>query len=47
MTYQAFTVAEIQQMILEGTMTDAKTISAVMSYAAKFLYPKMTEQTES
>ena len=35
-TYQAFTVAEIQKMILTGKMTDAKTISAVMSYAAKY-----------
>lgn len=35
-TYQAFTVAEIQEMILNGKMTDAKTISAVMSYAAKY-----------
>ncbi len=34
-TYQAFTVKEIQKMILEGKMTDAKTIAAVMSYAAK------------
>ena len=36
-TYQAFTVAEIQEMILTGKMTDAKTISAIMSYAAKYL----------
>ena len=36
-TYQAFTVAEIQDMILTGMMTDAKTISAVMSYAVKYL----------
>lgn len=36
-TYQAFTVAEIQEMILAGKMTDAKTISAIMSYAAKYL----------
>jgi hypothetical protein len=36
-TYQPFTVEEIQEMILTGKMTDAKTISAVMSYKAKYL----------
>ena len=34
---KAFTVDEIKEMIYSGKMTDAKTISAIMSYAAKYL----------
>ena len=37
LSYRAFTVDEVKEMILSGKMTDAKTISAVMSYAAKYL----------
>lgn len=34
---KAFTVEEIKEMIFSGRMTDAKTISAVMSYCEKYL----------
>ena len=37
LSYRAFTVDEVKEMILSGKMTDAKTNSAVMSYAAKYL----------
>ncbi|MBR4060927.1 MAG: NUDIX hydrolase [Lachnospiraceae bacterium] len=34
---KAFTVDEIKEMIYSGKMTDAKTISAIMSYSDKYL----------
>ena len=34
---KAFTVEEIKEMIYSGKMTDAKTISAIMSYSDKYL----------
>ncbi len=34
---KAFTVDEIKAMIFSGQMTDAKTISAIMSYSDKYL----------
>ena len=34
---KAFTVEEIKEMIYSGRMTDAKTISAIMSYSDKYL----------
>ena len=34
---KAFTVKEIKDMIYSGKMTDAKTISAIMSYSEKYL----------
>ncbi len=34
---KAFTVEEIKEMIYSGQMTDAKTISAIMSYSDKYL----------
>ena len=34
---KAFTVDEIKEMIYSGKMTDAKTISAIMSYGDKYL----------
>ena len=34
---KAFTVDEIKEMIYSGQMTDAKTISAIMSYSDKYL----------
>lgn len=34
---KAFTIDEIKEMIYSGQMTDAKTISAIMSYSDKYL----------
>ncbi len=34
---EAYTVAELRQMILEGTIEDAKTIAGVLAYESKYL----------